>query len=66
MNALQKNIENAWNERALLKKENTIHSIRKVIDLLDNGTLRVAEPFDGGWIVNEWVKKAANFGSRYF
>ena len=58
MNALQKNIENAWNERALLKKENTIHSIRKVIDLLDNGTLRVAEPFDGGWIVNEWVKKA--------
>ena len=58
MNSLQKNIENAWNDRALLKEKNTISAIRQVIDLLDDGTLRVAEPHEGGWTVNEWVKKA--------
>ena len=51
-------IENAWNDRALLKDENTISTIKKVIDLLDNGVLRVAEPTNNGWQVNEWVKKA--------
>ena len=51
-------IENAWDNRALLKDENTISTIKKVIDLLDNGVLRVAEPTNNGWQVNEWVKKA--------
>ena len=37
-------IENAWNDRALLKEKNTISNIKKVIELLDNGVLRVAEP----------------------
>jgi|TARA_R110000787_G_scaffold271939_6_gene379261 2,3,4,5-tetrahydropyridine-2,6-dicarboxylate N-succinyltransferase len=58
MNSLQEIIENAWENRALLKEEKTINAIREVIDLLDNGTLRVAEPKDGDWQVNEWVKKA--------
>jgi len=49
--------ENAWNNRALLKEEKTILAIRKVIDLLDVGMLRVAEPTPNGWQVNEWVKK---------
>ncbi len=51
-------IENAWDNRALLKDKNTISTIKKVIDLLDNGVLRVAEPTNNGWQVNEWVKKA--------
>ena len=51
-------IENAWNNRELLKDKNTISTIKKVIDLLDNGVLRVAEPTNNGWQVNEWVKKA--------
>jgi len=51
-------IENAWENRTLLKDENTISTIKKVIDLLDNGVLRVAEPTNNGWQVNEWVKKA--------
>jgi 2,3,4,5-tetrahydropyridine-2-carboxylate N-succinyltransferase len=51
-------IENAWNDRALLKEKNTITTIKRVIDLLDSGTLRVAEPYKNGWHVNEWVKKA--------
>jgi len=58
MKEIRKIIETAWDNRELLKEENTINTIRKVIDLLDKGTLRVAEPIDGGWQVNEWVKKA--------
>ena len=58
MKQLQQNIENAWEDRSLLTNEITIESIRSVIDLLDSGTLRVAEPTDDGWQVNEWVKKA--------
>ncbi|MBJ7879342.1 2,3,4,5-tetrahydropyridine-2,6-dicarboxylate N-succinyltransferase [Gelidibacter salicanalis] len=58
MEQLQQNIENAWENRELLSDKVTIESIRSVIDLLDEGTLRVAEPTTDGWQVNEWVKKA--------
>ncbi|MEN9335795.1 MAG: 2,3,4,5-tetrahydropyridine-2,6-carboxylate N-succinyltransferase [Bacteroidota bacterium] len=58
MTALQQTIENAWANRDLLKEEATQNAIREVINLVDAGTLRVAEPIDGGWQVNEWVKKA--------
>lgn len=58
MKQLIQNIENAWEDRSLLSNAVTIESIRNVIDLLDAGTLRVAEPTDKGWQVNEWVKKA--------
>lgn len=58
MEQLKQNIENAWEDRSLLKNDVTISSIRNVIDMLDEGTLRVAEPTENGWQVNEWVKKA--------
>lgn len=58
MKQLQQIIENAWNDRSLLTDKITIDSIRSVIDLLEEGTLRVAEPTSKGWQVNEWVKKA--------
>jgi len=58
MTELQSIIEGAWDNRALLKEKTTINTIREVINLLDNGTLRVAEPINEGWQVNEWVKKA--------
>ena len=58
MKQLIQNIENAWEDRSLLTNDVTIESIRNVIDLLDAGTLRVAEPTEDGWQVNEWVKKA--------
>lgn len=58
MNNLQPIIEKAWENRALLQDETTIAAIREVIELLDNGKLRVAEPTTDGWQVNEWVKKA--------
>ncbi len=58
MQNLQQIIETAWDNRALLKEEYTQQAIRNVIDLLDSGTLRVAEPKNGTWQVNEWIKKA--------
>ncbi|MFK7748656.1 MAG: 2,3,4,5-tetrahydropyridine-2,6-dicarboxylate N-succinyltransferase [Kordia sp.] len=58
MIALKEAIESAWDNRELLKNEDTQAVIRKVIDLLDVGELRVAEPTATGWQVNEWVKKA--------
>ena len=58
MEAIRKIIEQAWENRELLKEENTQKTIREVIGLLDSGTLRVAEPTKNGWQVNEWVKKA--------
>ncbi|WP_460218482.1 2,3,4,5-tetrahydropyridine-2,6-dicarboxylate N-succinyltransferase [Psychroserpens sp. MEBiC05023] len=58
MKQLQQHIENAWNDRSLLTNQETIDSIRNVIDLLDSGDLRVAETTSNGWQVNEWVKKA--------
>ncbi len=51
-------IESAWEDRSLLQNSDTQETIRSVIAQLDNGELRVAEPTEGGWKVNEWVKKA--------
>ena len=44
--------------KKLLKEQKTIDTIRKVVDLLDKGELRVAQPLADEWQVNEWVKKA--------
>jgi 2,3,4,5-tetrahydropyridine-2-carboxylate N-succinyltransferase len=52
-------IENAWENRELLKEKETIQAIEAVIEDIDKGRLRVAEPLaNGEWQVNEWVKKA--------
>lgn len=58
MKDLEAIISKAWDNRDLLKDEQTIKSIRQVIELLDQGKLRCAEPTENGWQVNEWVKKA--------
>jgi 2,3,4,5-tetrahydropyridine-2,6-dicarboxylate N-succinyltransferase len=52
-------IEAAWENRELLKDPKTIEAINHVIESIDKGLLRVAEPLENGdWQVNEWVKKA--------
>lgn len=56
--SLQQIIENAWDNRELLKETSTQNAIREVIELLDKGKLRTAEPAENGWQVNDWVKKA--------
>ncbi len=58
MNHLRPIIEAAWENRALLSETETINAIRKVVNLLDEGIFRVAEPTLDGWQVNEWIKKA--------
>lgn len=55
---LRQVIENAWNDRNQLQDKNVQAAIRSVVESLDKGTLRVAEPVAAGWQVNEWVKKA--------
>lgn len=58
MREIQQQIEAAWENRDLLKDEATKTAIRQVIEHLDKGTLRVAEPKGNDWKVNEWIKKA--------
>ncbi|MBL4648911.1 MAG: 2,3,4,5-tetrahydropyridine-2,6-dicarboxylate N-succinyltransferase [Aureispira sp.] len=58
MNTLRESIETAWENRTLLKEATTQADIREVVNLLDKGELRVAEPTADGWQVNEWIKKA--------
>ena len=59
--AAQEAIEAAWADRTLLDQPETQTAIEHVIEDLDKGKLRVAEPptEEGGqWTINEWVKKA--------
>ena len=51
-------IEEAWNDRNLLKEKSTVDAINQVIEKLDKGELRTAEIEKGNWVINEWVKKA--------
>ena len=41
-----------------------VAAVDEVIDLLDRGELRVAEPVDGQWIVHQWIKKAVLLSFR--
>lgn len=64
---LQKMINEAWNNRELLKDEVYTDAVRNVIDKVDAGELRTAMPVSDSlynkdssqvWKVNEWVKQA--------
>ncbi len=49
----------AWDNRELLKEKSTVDAVEAIVDLVDKGELRVAEPTgEGKWKTNEWVKKA--------
>jgi len=51
-------IEEAWEDRELVKDKHVAVAIKTVIEELDNGKRRIAEPDDDDWKVNEWLKKA--------
>ena len=51
-------IEQAFADRSLLQQPEVAAAIRAVLEDLNTGRLRVAEPAESGWQVNEWVKKA--------
>ncbi|HEY5746072.1 MAG TPA: 2,3,4,5-tetrahydropyridine-2,6-dicarboxylate N-succinyltransferase [Chryseolinea sp.] len=55
---LKERIEKIWDDRTLLQQAESQELIRSVVEKLDKGELRVAEPVTTGWQVNEWVKKA--------
>jgi 2,3,4,5-tetrahydropyridine-2-carboxylate N-succinyltransferase len=57
MKNLQQIIERAWDNRELLKEAATQAAIRELVERLDKGKIRVAEPTADGWKVNDWVKK---------
>lgn len=54
----EETINAAWENRALLNEKNVVDTINAVIEEIDNGRLRTAEPAAQGWQVNDWVKKA--------
>ena len=55
---LQQQILEAWANRELLKDEKYSDAVRAVIEEVDKGRLRTAQPSGEGWQVNEWVKQA--------
>ncbi|MBM55996.1 MAG: 2,3,4,5-tetrahydropyridine-2,6-dicarboxylate N-succinyltransferase [Euryarchaeota archaeon] len=58
MEDLKKLIEEAWDNRELLQEQRVVDAIGEVMAALDSGKLRCAEPDgNGGWKVNDWVKK---------
>lgn len=57
MQDVKQKIEAAWENRALLQDRDTRSAIEHLIQSLDRGKVRAAEPTPQGWKVNEWVKK---------
>jgi len=58
MQDLRKLIEEAWEDRNLLDNKEYSMAVETVIERLDEGSLRVAEPLGGLWHTHEWIKKA--------
>jgi 2,3,4,5-tetrahydropyridine-2-carboxylate N-succinyltransferase len=55
---IRESVEQAWQNRGLLSDGYIVDDIKVVIEEIDKGRLRVAEPTENGWKVNEWVKQA--------
>ena len=65
---LQSTIEAAWEARDGIKTDTkgaVREAVETALDLLDKGKARVAEKSsDGGWVVNQWLKKAVLLSFR--
>ena len=68
LTALAALIDRAYERRAELTAQNVSGEIDAALEeclaLLDSGGARVAEPRDGRWVVNEWLKKAVLLSFR--
>jgi 2,3,4,5-tetrahydropyridine-2,6-dicarboxylate N-succinyltransferase len=51
-------IQSAFENRSLLAEPQYKNAVEQVIEQVDKGSLRVAQPTENGWVVNEWVKQA--------
>ena len=62
MEALKNIIESAWEDRLDFSPERAPGQVSTAVDdcieMLESGSVRVAEPGPDGWRVNEWLKKA--------
>ncbi len=58
MEKLKNTIEYLWEDRSFLSSEEARDAVIQVVDMVDKGQLRVAEPDGNKWKVNDWVKKA--------
>lgn len=58
MEDIKKIIEETWEDRSKLQDPEVVKTIEFVLEELDKGRLRCAEPTTDGWQVNDWVKKA--------
>jgi len=70
MDNLQSTIENAFEKRAEMGPETAPAEVREAVEealgRLDRGEARVAEKVDGGWRVNQWLKKAVLLSFRLY
>jgi len=64
---LSRTIDQAWEQRETLSSS-TKGAVREAVDeallLLDTGKIRVAEKFQGEWLVHQWLKKAVLLSFR--
>ena len=69
MTDLQTAIEAAWDQREQVTpaSRDVAASVDAVLELLDSGAARVAQPDgNGGWQVNQWLKKAVLLSFRLY
>ena len=55
---MEKKITEIWNNRELLSTAEAKDAVLTTIEMLDKGEIRVAQPINNEWIVNQWVKQA--------
>ncbi len=58
MDSITTKIDSAWDNKNLLTENDYIVAVNQVIEMVDKGEVRVAEPSIGEWRINDWVKKA--------
>ena len=73
-NALRQNtatlatiIESAWEQKDSINtdtKGEVRDAVSEALNLLDSGSVRIAEKTDGRWVVNQWLKKAVLLSFR--
>ncbi len=69
LEALEPLVDAAWQARDAISPATTgetRQAIEAALDALDRGAARVAEPRDGGWQVNQWLKKAVLLSFRLY
>lgn len=64
MEELKLQIEKLWNEKDTENNPKILSLITKVMDLLNEGKIKVVE-YNGLWHVNEWIKKAILLSFKY-